>query len=225
MILIIKHIASEGPGTILDFIINNKLDYKILELNKGDALPKNLDGISHVAVMGGPMNVYEEDKYHFLRDENKLIKLVIEKEIPYLGVCLGAQLLAKACGAKAYKALVEEIGWSEVEISIDGKTDRLFENIAKKIKIFQWHGDTFDIPKNGILLAYGAQVVNQAFRVGKCAYGFQFHIEINFEILKEWFVNDLKLQNKFVGYYQTIKDNYDAIASEIYGNFFLKMYN
>lgn len=225
MILILKHVESEGPGTILDFLAGRNLNYKVLELWKKQALPRDLSGISHVVVMGGPMNVYEELKYQFLKEEDEFIKLVVDKEVPFLGICLGAQLLAKACGSKVYKASTEEIGWHDVEILHAGSNDRIFNGIGEKMKVFQWHGDTFEIPRNGVLLATGKTVENQAFKAGKCAYGLQFHIEINNKILKAWFADNLALQNEFIGYYNKIENEYNAIASEIYSKFFLKRYN
>lgn len=183
MILVIKHVPQEGPGSLLEFFN----DIKIIELSKGDSLPTDLGDVEAVFFMGGPMNVYEEDKYPFLKDEDRFIKLLLEKEIPYFGVCLGAQLLAKVCGAKVYKGPVKEIGWYTVELVRD---DPLFNGLPKNIDVLQWHEDTFDIPTDGVLLAIGKDVRNQAFRVGRCAYGLQFHIEVTPQMITDWFGYD-----------------------------------
>jgi len=183
MIIAIKHIENETAGSIAEFF----KDVKYIELYKGDVFPSNFDDIEAVFSLGGPMNVYEEDKYPFLIEENKFVEKLLEKEIPFFGVCLGAQILAKACGAKIYKATQEEIGWYTVELTIDGIQDRLFKGLSRKLNVFQWHGDTFDVPYNGILLAKGTDVRNQAFRVGSCAYGLQFHIEVTPTLLVNWF--------------------------------------
>ncbi len=110
MILIIKHIDIEGPGTFGDFLTTKGEPFRIVELGAGEKLPSNLDGIHAVVVLGGPMNVYEEDKYPFLKDENSFIQDVLKKEIPYFGICLGSQLLAKAAGARVVRSPVKEIG-------------------------------------------------------------------------------------------------------------------
>ena len=100
MYLIIKHIDIEGPRTLCDFLNAKKIPFKIIELGAGEALPSDLKGIEAVVVLGGPMNVDEEDTHPFLRAENDFIKKVLKAEVPYLGICLGSQLLAKAAGAK-----------------------------------------------------------------------------------------------------------------------------
>jgi GMP synthase-like glutamine amidotransferase len=209
MIIAIKHVENETAGSIAEFF--NGVKY--IELSKGDVFPKNLEDIEAVFSMGGPMNVYEEDKFPFLKEENKFLKELLEREIPYFGVCLGAQLLAKACGAKVYEAEKEEIGWHKVDLTVDGMQDRLFKGLPRRINVFQWHRDTFDIPENGILLAKGNEVTNQAFRVGSCAYGLQFHIEVTPTLLMNWFGNDT---NKYInsGWHQFGKQ-----AEEIYKNF------
>src|SRR3989339_1858953 len=206
-ILFLKHAATEGPGTISNFLDENNIPYEILELWRGDSFPQNSDNLKAVVSLGGPMNVYEEDKYSFLKDEDIFIKKLLKKEIPLLGICLGAQLLAKAAGAKVYKAKKEEIGWFCVDLTDKGKSDSLFKEISNKLEVFQWHGDTFDIPKDGSHLISGDIVPNQAFRIGKNAYGFQFHIEINEEIIKLWFGDKLK-QKEYLDYFFKIKENY-----------------
>ena len=218
MILILKHIGSEGPGTLQDYLVEKKISFKTIELWKNEKFPENMDGVSGVVVMGGPMNVYEEDKFPFLKDEDEFIKKIIEKNIPYLGICLGAQLLAKAAGAKVYKASHEEIGWYKAFLTIDGSTDALFNHIPEEIDVFHWHGDTFDIPLGGVLLERGDIVRNQAFRVKKSAYGLQFHIEADEKIIDKWF-NDPQTKNKYLNYLSEIKESYKKVAWQVYDNF------
>ena len=170
--------------------------------------------------MGGPMNVYEEEKYPFLAEEDIFIKNIIGAEIPFLGVCLGAQLLAKACGGKVYKAEQEEIGWFNIRLTNLSKNDPVFSKTSNNLEVFQMHGDTFDVPKNAFLLAEGDVVKNQAFRVGKNAYGFQFHVEVNGEILSEWFKNDEIKRKEYYNRYNEIQVRYNDAAKKIYENFF-----
>lgn len=186
MILIIKHIDIEGPGTFGDFLVKKGEPFRIVELGAGEKLPENLDGIKAVVVLGGPMNVYEEDKYPFLKEENEFIQEVLKKEIPYFGICLGSQLLAKAAGARVVRSPVKEIGWYNVALTDVGKSDHFFQGFRENEEIYHWHGDMFEIPEGGALLASGTGCPHQAFRVGKNAYGIQFHVEVTDRSIKEW---------------------------------------
>jgi len=186
MIVIIKHISIEGPGIIGEFFKNMPWEVKTFELDKGDRLPEDLWGINAIISLGGPMSVYEEEKYPFLKVEDKFLKKARKKEIPVLGICLGAQLLAKACGAKVRKAQHKEIGWYKISLTEEGQSDPLFKDIDEELDLFQWHADTFEIPENGILLASSKLCKNQAFRFGLNAYGFQFHIEVTSDMIESW---------------------------------------
>ncbi len=191
MILVVKHIDIEGPGSIEEFFRNTAwnikaIDFKAVDLSMGEKLPESLVGIDAIITLGGPMNVYEEEKYPFLKDEDEFLKKAIKEEIPILGICLGAQLLAKACGAKVKKAASKEVGWYKVNLTDEGKKDPLFKNLPPELTVFQWHEDTFEIPKGGLLLVEGASCPNQAFRFGKAAYGLQFHVEVTPDIIESW---------------------------------------
>jgi GMP synthase-like glutamine amidotransferase len=178
MIVIIKHISIEGPGIISEFFKNIPWEIKTFELDRENRLPEDLCGINAIISLGGPMSVYEEEKYPFLKVEDKFLRKAIKEEIPILGICLGAQLLAKACGAKVKKAKHEEVSWYKVSLIEDGKKDLLFKGLSNELDVFEWHKDTFEIPNNGTLLASSHHCRNQAFRFGMNAYGFQFHIEV-----------------------------------------------
>ncbi len=192
MILIIKHVEYEGAGTIEEFFRKKKFPIRIAELYNGDVLPKDFKDIDAVISMGGPMSVDEEDKYPFLKDEDIFLKKVLKEEIPFLGVCLGSQLIAKAAGAKVTQNPVKEIGWFDIELTGDGKKDDLFRGLNGKFEVFQWHGDTFEIPPNGKHLALSKDCRHQALKVGRAAYGLQFHIEVTKDIISLWVYNDFK---------------------------------
>ncbi len=213
-ILIIKHVENEGPGSIGDFFRNTAWELRTVELFRGDSLPADLDEVAAVVVMGGPMNVYEEDKYPFLKEENAFIKTVVGKEIPYLGICLGSQLLAKACGAAVIKAPQKEIGWFNVALTLEAAHDPLLQEIDGPLEVFQWHEDTFVIPEGGVLLATAETCKNQAFRYGQNAYGLQFHIEITTDMIWSWVKADESLPNSvelLMGAYQ----RKDLLATQI----------
>jgi GMP synthase-like glutamine amidotransferase len=184
-VLIVKHIDIEGPGLVEYCLRQEKIPYQILNLSSRVHLPK-LEEITHIVLLGGPMNVYEEGRYPFLRDEDLFIKEAIQRGKAILGICLGAQLIAKALGAKVSKAPAKEIGWYDVSLTEIGSQDPLFSNLPKTFSVFQWHEDTFEIPKGGKLIATSSPIPHQAFRYGEKVYGLQFHLEVTDEMIGEW---------------------------------------
>jgi len=184
-ILIIKHVDIEGPGLIEHCLKQRAIPYRVICLETGEPLPKP-GGFTHIVLLGGPMNVYEEDRYPFLKTEDLFIKEAIQRGKHILGICLGAQLIAKSLGARVTKSPVKEIGWCEVSLTEEGLKDPLFAPLPKAFPVFQWHEDTFEIPKWGSRLATSAAVPNQAFRYGDNAYGLQFHLEVTMEMIREW---------------------------------------
>ncbi|MEW6008181.1 MAG: type 1 glutamine amidotransferase [Candidatus Omnitrophota bacterium] len=225
MILIIKHIEIEGPGSIEEFFRNTNWRLQTVNLAQGERLPNSFKDIEAIITLGGPMNVYEEDKYPFLKDENEFLKNAIKEQVPILGICLGAQLLAKAGGAKVRKAAKEEIGWYKINLTKDGLKDNLFSGLKEKIDVFQWHEDTFDIPKQGVLLANSETCKNQAFRLGSNAYGLQFHFEVTADMIEDW-TKEYKRNGEFKGkalemitLYNKLKTDFEYQANLISLNF------
>jgi GMP synthase (glutamine-hydrolysing) len=227
MILIVKHIDIEGPGTFGDFLDSHKIPYKIIDLGAGDTLPQDLSSLKGVCVLGGPMNVDEHHLHSFLRPEQEFIQAVLKEQIPFLGICLGSQLLAKAAGAQVVKSPVKEIGWYHVQLTEEGKKDPLFKGFREDEPIYHWHGDMFHIPANGKLLATAEGCPHQALKVGKNAYGLQFHVEVTDKSIKEWCEeycqNDLpgspehakSMLNDYVKY----EKQFVAQANRLYANF------
>ena len=148
-------------------------------------LPKP-DECTGIVILGGPMNAYEEDRYPFLREEDLFIKESIQRGKNVLGICLGAQLIAKALGAKVNKAQEKEIGWFDVSLTEAGSHDPLFSRLPKTFSVFQWHEDTFEMPNAGKLIATSTSVPHQAFKYGENAYGLQFHLEVTEKMIREW---------------------------------------
>ncbi|OPX98669.1 MAG: GMP synthase (glutamine-hydrolyzing) [Syntrophorhabdus sp. PtaB.Bin006] len=185
-VLVVKHVSNEGPGLIRTFFESQGWPVELVDMSSGGRLPDSLEGIGAVIMLGGPMNVYEEDTYPFLQGEDRFIGDLIRQEIPFMGICLGAQLLAKACKAKVFRANSEEIGWHEVNLTKEGARDLLFHGLPQCLKVFQWHEDTFEVPEGAVLLAHASSCTNQAFRVGRNAYGLQFHIEVTPDMVSAW---------------------------------------
>jgi GMP synthase-like glutamine amidotransferase len=173
------------------------------------------------------MNVDEENIYPFLKPENDFIQKVLKARIPYLGICLGSQLLAKAAGAKVVKSPVKEIGWYHIQKCQLADSDRLFNGFCEEVPVFHWHGDMFEIPSNGLLLARAQGCPHQALKVGDNAYGLQFHVEITDKSIKEWCdeycANDLagRLDHakSMMEDYWKHKKAFDAQAENLYQNF------
>ncbi len=227
MILIIKHIDIEGPGTLGLFLKEEGVPYRVIDLEEGEELPQDLSRVKAVVVLGGPMNVDEEDKYPFLKEEDLFIQKVLKKGLPFLGICLGSQLLAKAAGAKVVKSPVKEIGWYTVQITADGKNDPLFAGFSELDPIYHWHGDMFNIPTGGQLLATAEGCPHQAFKAGPNAYGIQFHVEVTDKSIKEWcdeyIANDLPGRPEhavsMMQDYFKYKSAFDRQARTLYQNF------
>lgn len=161
-----------------------KDDFEIDRLIASDErkIPNNLDGYDALVILGGPASVYEN--FQYLKDEEKLIKSAITKDVPTLGICLGSQLIAKAAGTRVYKGPKKEIGWYPVELTNYG-INGIFNGMKKNLMVFQWHGDTYDLPNNAVPLASSELYPVQAFRVGS-AIGIQFHLEVSKEMAMDW---------------------------------------
>ncbi|NOX20670.1 MAG: hypothetical protein GXO99_05335 [Nitrospirae bacterium] len=220
-VLIIKNIPIEGPGTIEDFLKNNQIEYVIRDFSKGELVRSSAE-FTHLIVMGGPMAVYEMDRYSYLKDEAKLIEDFIKKEKAVLGICLGAQMLAHVLGARVYAGDTKEIGWYEVDLTEEGLKDSAIKELeignTKKAEVFQWHGDTFVLPDGAVRVASSEAYSNQAFRYGK-SYALQFHIEVTPEIINEWFKDD-KNREQMVSHTKKIFDEYLKRAMGFYSKFF-----
>jgi GMP synthase (glutamine-hydrolysing) len=182
MLYIIQNDPEVPPGTIIEHLT---VPHVVCHPYNGDTLPGVAD-ISALIVLGGAMGAHDEHKHPFLADLKTLIHDVVESGVPYLGICLGGQLLAAVCGATVASGRWAEIGNSAVSLTEQGNSDPLFSGIPPEFRTFQWHHDSFDIPQGGALLAYSDACANQAFRVGRCAWGLQFHPEVTEGILRDW---------------------------------------
>jgi GMP synthase (glutamine-hydrolysing) len=151
----------------------------------GATLP-SLDGISGLVMFGGSMNVDMTDRYPFLAEERALVRAVVDADIPYLGICLGAQMLARAMDRKVFPAGVREFGFTALHPTPEAAHDPLVSVFVDDDLVFHWHEDTFELPHGATLLARGDHVPLQAFRVGERAWGLQFHLEVDRPELELW---------------------------------------
>ncbi|MBF0478260.1 MAG: type 1 glutamine amidotransferase [Candidatus Omnitrophica bacterium] len=214
MILYIQHEAIEGPEKLGEFFDAKGFERKTVILPHGDRLPGDLAGIQAVVSLGGPMNVYEEEKYPFLKDEDEFIRRVVKEKVPFLGVCLGAQLLAKAFGAKVKKSLQPEIGFFKADLNSSGMEDPLFDRLPYSFEVFQWHNDMFEIPEKAKWLAVSKACPYQALRVGLNAYGVQFHVEVREKNIREW--SELYWKSRTDNYRDEVKRMVDEYHKRVH---------
>lgn len=184
-IRVLQHVAAEPLGIIGDALQARGVEAEYLRIFEGEPVPEDINGASGLIVMGGPMGVYEQEDYPFLRHEMRLIESALRAEKPVLGICLGSQLLAAALGAEVRKAQRKEIGWLPVSLTEAARDDRLFSDVEGSFMAYHWHGDVFDLPPGATSLASSAQTQCQAFSHGGKAYGFLFHLEATQKIVED----------------------------------------
>jgi len=227
-VLICKNVQSEGPGTIEDFLKEKNISYHVIEMPAIRDIPMAAD-YDTLLMMGGPMSVNEDDIFPYIKTEEKLVRDFIANDKRVLGVCLGAQIMAKALGSRVYKGAEKEIGWYDIEISAEGLRDNRIKRLAthprtgdvsNRLKVFHWHGETFDIPDGAARLASSDLYPNQAFKYGENAYAFQFHIEVKKSMIYEWLKNEAINLEKIKTETEKLFDVYTARAHQFYEDFF-----
>ena len=181
--LILQHINIDHPGIFLNYMKEDQIKIDTVELDEGEKIPK-LDSYDAMIVMGGPMDTWQEETYPWLKIEKENIHNFVKiKKKPYLGLCLGAQLLSEAIGGKVRKMKTPEIGVSEVSIT---NNKSLFKGLEKNLKVLQWHSyEAHDLPNNTNLLASSSGCKVQAFSLEN-AFGIQFHVEQTNETVPQW---------------------------------------
>ncbi|MGH6931954.1 MAG: type 1 glutamine amidotransferase, partial [Dongiaceae bacterium] len=174
--LVFQHIALEHPGIFRDFFRRDSVAWDAVELDEGEPIPA-LDGYDALWVMGGPMDVWEQDEHPWLAAEQRAIReAVVDRGMPYMGICLGHQLLGAALGGRVGKAKQAEVGILDVELTEAGRADPIFDGLAARFKALQWHGAEVSQPPAGAtVLAQSPLCGVQAMRYGRQAYGMQYH--------------------------------------------------
>ena len=180
-ILSIQNIPCETLGLLEPMFVHDGYDIEKVTI-QDDPVPTSPLGYDAIVILGGPMAVY--DNFPYLQKEQDLIRNAMKNDTPVLGVCLGSQLIAQAAGGRVYKANKKEIGWHNVYLTPASSNDIFRGFTDKMIRVFQWHGDTYDLPATAKILAYSDLYV-QAFRI-ESAVGIQFHIEINEHLIRTW---------------------------------------
>ncbi len=189
-VIVLQHIIIEDPGYIKDLMLKDGVNLTTIELDEGEKIPNDLNKFDAMFCMGGPMDTYMESQYPWLIDEKKKIKeFVVTLKKPYLGFCLGCQLLGEAIGGNVVKSNPSEIGIMDVNFSAEKNNDSLFSSFPNKIKSLQWHSyevDNLQSNKDVVILASSPITKYQIFKYQNHAYGIQFHIEIKDTTVNEW---------------------------------------
>lgn len=201
-VIVLQHAQSENLGIIADALNSRGVPFEYLRTFEGQAIPSGVDEAAGLIVMGGPMGVYETDRYPFLRQEMKLMEAFLKAERPILGVCLGSQLLAAALGAAVRKGRKKEIGWFEIQLNAAASQDSLWNGQRTPFVAYHWHGDIFDLPKGAVALASSDLTPVQSYRFGKAAYGVLFHLEVTENHIRKMldeFTGEIREENLSAG--------------------------
>ena len=226
-VLIIKNITREGPGLLEEVLKEQNIPFTIVDLNKEQALPES-KGYGAVIVLGGPDSANDENSK--MKNELAFIHSVISSKIPFLGICLGFQVLVKAAGGQVVKSPVKEVGFKDptgnnftIELTKEGKQDPLFQGLEHSFKVFHLHGETVELTNNMFLLATGKFCRNQVVRIGSNAYGIQCHFELTNEMFERWMNEDsdllqFNIENLRVDF-KEIKKEYTKTGKQLFKNF------
>jgi GMP synthase (glutamine-hydrolysing) len=176
-VLVLQHTPFETPGSIGEALTSNCVELETIRVFEGDSVPSTPEAWDGLLVLGGPMAVYEQDRWPHIGEEIRLVKRAVELDIPVLGICLGSQILAAALGAQVAKGPHMEIGWMSVDMTAAAASDPLFGIAPARWMVFHWHGDQIALPEGATLLCSSEVTPCQAFRYGERTYGIQFHPE------------------------------------------------
>jgi GMP synthase-like glutamine amidotransferase len=177
--LVVQHVEPEAAFAIGDALARAGIEADVRRVFAGDTVPPDASGHDGVVVMGGPMSAVSDERFPGRRAEISVLADALDRAVPTLGVCLGAQLLAVAAGARVERAADgPEVGWGAVELTSAAGADPLFMDLSARLEVLHWHGDTFELPTGAQRLASSIRYPNQAFRLGDLAWGLQFHLEV-----------------------------------------------
>lgn len=184
---VIRHIAFEDLGSLAEALDRYNYAVRYVEAGSDDLIGIN-PSTDLLVILGGPIGAYDERDYPFLQDELHLLERRLAADLPTLGICLGAQLMARALGARVYQGSQKEIGWFPLTLSPTGQQTPLAHLAGDKTAVFHWHGDTFDLPAGASHLATSALYHNQAFSWKQKGLALQFHPEVTVQGLERWFI-------------------------------------
>jgi GMP synthase (glutamine-hydrolysing) len=184
----LRHVEYEDLGLLAPILRDAGWDASYREAPTDDLGDPAIGETDLLIVLGGPFGAYETQAYPFLATEIGILERRLAKNLPTLGICLGAQLMAKALGSRVFAGPVKEVGWGKVDLTAAGRKSCLLPLADDGAKIVHWHGDTFDLPAGATRLASNVNYQNQAFAFGEAALALQFHLEADAEVLEKWYI-------------------------------------
>ena len=185
-VLVVENMAGTPLGQIGDALVEANVDIELLAAYKGEELPASIEPYDGLVVLGGEQNALADDAYPYLPELCALMRRFEDADKSILGVCLGSQLLARAFGGDNLLNYTREFGWQTVALTEDGKADPVLGMLPSDFTTFQWHVDSFTLPNHAVHLAGNQAASNQAFRIGRAAYGMQFHFEAHQGVVENW---------------------------------------
>jgi GMP synthase-like glutamine amidotransferase len=221
MLVIVQNDPEVPPGTYGEYLREEGVAFRTVRPYTGDALPK-LGEVAAAVVLGGAMGVYDTAAHPFLEAVKAFIAACARTGTPFLGICLGGQLLADVLGGRVDSGHLGEKGTLPVTLTPEGMADPLFAGIDREFVTFQWHDDSFVIPAGAVRLAMSPACPNQAFRCGACAYGTQFHPEVNKAIVESWAreaAGSAPTAQEFLAAFAPYEESYRKASRQILDNF------
>ena len=197
---VIRHVSFEGPGNIAAWARTRGHSLTESDQALGQALP-SVDSFDLLVLMGGPMSVNDEAGFAWLKPEKELVRKALAAGKKILGVCLGAQMIAAALGAKVYPNALKEIGWYPLEATATGAAYPLLKGLPRVLNAFHWHGETFDVPQGASHLYRSSACEHQAYALGTQVLAWQCHLEVTVETMQAMIVNgrdELDLKKPFI---------------------------
>jgi len=185
-VLVVENYDNTGLGQMATALNEASAALTFVRAHRGDPLPQGPDGHDAIIVLGGGQNALADAEYPYLPQLSDLMRAFADSGRSTLGICLGSQILARAYGADNLIGAAPEFGWQTVGLTPEGREDPVLAALPETFPIFQWHDDTFTLPRGGTRLAGNDAAHNQAFRVGRAGYGIQFHFEADRQLVAEW---------------------------------------
>jgi len=211
-ILAIEHHDSPSLGVVGETLQAEHVDTRVLWGEDGDPMPDYAEGYDGIIVLGGAMSAVDDERCPYFPDLTALIRQFHSLDKPVLGICLGAQLIARAFGGQAHLDGPFEFGFHPIDLTVDGRNDPVLGHMVDGLQLFEWHTDHYDLPASATKLATGRDYHNQAYRIGRFTYATQFHFEVTRSLVEGWIDSyaAAEMENRAPGYTQWLPGQFDV---------------